>query len=284
MGRLNLGHYVIGMEGVALLRDWLVGGPRPDERVRRIAEFVAQPAAGLLTTVVDVPEKDVEHGYREWASTYDGLPNPLIFVEEPAVRALIDALPAGDAVDAACGTGRHAAYLAERGHRVIGVDTSAEMLDHARARVPAAKMLRGGLTALPVPSESADLVVCTLALTHVADLRPAIAELARVVRPDGHVILSDQHPLMTFLGGTAFYASADSGFAYVTSHQHWHSGYHAAFRAAHLAVDRAVEPPWTDEAVTMMIGGAGLAGIDDDAFRTALVGAPGALVWQLVRQ
>jgi SAM-dependent methyltransferase len=44
---------------------------------------------------------------------------------------MLDDLPVGIALDVACGTGRHARYLAELGHRVIGVDSAPAMLDRA---------------------------------------------------------------------------------------------------------------------------------------------------------
>ena len=75
-------------------------------------------------------------GYRSWAESYDDPGNQLVDLEQPIVREIIDSLPAGVALDAACGTGRHSAYLASRGHTVIGVDSSTAMLERARAKVP----------------------------------------------------------------------------------------------------------------------------------------------------
>ena len=42
--------------------------------------------------------------------------------------------------------------------------------------------------------------MCTLALTHCSELGPPMRELARVVRPGGHVVISDVHPFMSMLG------------------------------------------------------------------------------------
>ncbi len=54
-------------------------------------------------------------GYRNWAATYDLQANQLIDMEQPIVRGILDRLPPGTALDAACGTGRHAAVLAVPG-------------------------------------------------------------------------------------------------------------------------------------------------------------------------
>jgi ubiquinone/menaquinone biosynthesis C-methylase UbiE len=71
----------------------------------------------------------------------------------------------GLALDAACGTGRFAEFLARRGHRVIGVDSSPDMLAHARRRVPDGEFHVAELDRLPLPDDSADVIVCALALS-----------------------------------------------------------------------------------------------------------------------
>ena len=76
-------------------------------------------------------------------------------------------LPLGVALDAACGTGRHAAYLAQLGHQVIGVDSSPEMLAVAREKLPDVEIHLADLNALPVADDGVDVVVCAFALTHV---------------------------------------------------------------------------------------------------------------------
>src|SRR5262249_14405932 len=139
-------------------------------RVSELARFVSRPDEPPISLALDVRGEDVLGGYARWAMTYDDTPNPLIRLEEPLVRALIDAVPAGVALDAACGTGRHAHYLDVRGHRVIGVDASPDMLARARERVPGADFRTGDLAALPLPAASVDLVVCALALSHCHDL------------------------------------------------------------------------------------------------------------------
>ncbi|GGV09947.1 class I SAM-dependent methyltransferase [Streptomyces spectabilis] len=87
-----------------------------------------------------------------------------------------------------------AALLAGRGHHVIGVDSTPDMLARARDRVPGGAFLLGGLHQLPVTGDAVDLVVCSLARTRVPVLRPGFAEFARVLRPGGHLVLSDLHP------------------------------------------------------------------------------------------
>ena len=235
----------------------------------------------LLALELPVPEVDAVTGYASWAGTYDVLPNPLIRVEEPAVRRLLEDAPPGRALDAACGTGRHAAFLAARGHRVTGVDTSPAMLAHARARVPAATLAVASLVALPIPNASVDVGVCALALMHLPDLRPAIAELARVLRPGGRLVVSDLHPTTLTLGGGALFQGADGAFGRVAGWVHRHEDYVAAFTAKGLEIRACVEPAWSEEELPLL--GGPLYPLAPDALRAAFVGLPAALVWSVVR-
>jgi ubiquinone/menaquinone biosynthesis C-methylase UbiE len=97
------------------------------------------------------------------------------------------------ALDAACGTGRFAEFLARRGHRVIGVDSSPDMLAYARQRVPEAEFHVAELDRLPLPDDCVDVIVCALALEHVPSLDPVVAEFTRVLRPGGDLVISDVH-------------------------------------------------------------------------------------------
>ena len=85
---------------------------------------------------VVLPPVTTRDGYRAWAESYDRPGNQLIDLEQPVVREILAELPAGIALDVACGTGRHARYLAEQGHRVIGVDSAPAMLDRRPPTCP----------------------------------------------------------------------------------------------------------------------------------------------------
>jgi SAM-dependent methyltransferase len=279
---VRLREFLVGVEGLALFRHLLEGdddtaAERIDE-VRRIVGTEEEPTYGLGS---DVPELDPRAGYARWAETYDLPGNPLVSVEQPAVWALLDALPAGRALDAACGTGRHSARLVELGHEVTGVDASPEMLDVARARVPAARFLEGDLRSLPVDDGEVDVAVCALALGHCADLRAPVGELARAVRSGGQVVISDLHPGMSVAGGQALFAAADGSLAFVREHVHLHGEYLDAFGAWGLDVVRCVEPRFGPEEAEMQ----GMAAqFVPDATRAAFTGLPGALIWQLERR
>src|SRR5215469_14416677 len=172
--------YLVGLEGVALLRAF-AGEYDRDFTEARLAEVRELLDSALSTH----PGADAEvlttvEAYRAWSQFYDRPGNGLFDVEQGIVRDILDGLPRGIALDAACGTGRHAEYLASIGHEVIGVDISPDMLARARARMPDGEFHEGDLHHLPLPDDHVDLVVCALALTCVPDLAPVFAEFVRV--------------------------------------------------------------------------------------------------------
>src|SRR5207302_10460978 len=134
----------------------------PTELIQEMIQKLKQQDWADSEVVIE--EYDTEPGYRLWAETYDALPNPLVDLEEPVVRSMVDRLAPGTTVDAASGTGRHAAHLVERGHRVIAIDSSDAMLAKARRRIPTADIRSGNLLELPVDAAIADLALCALAL------------------------------------------------------------------------------------------------------------------------
>lgn len=121
------------------------------------------------------------------------------------VRELLPLLPAGPALDIACGTGRHALFLAARGQHVTAVDFSRVALDklEARARskhipvrrsrsIPAAgRHLHGGLNLVQanleetqLPDRRFDLIICIQYLQ-----RSLFSQIVRALRPDGVLLM-----------------------------------------------------------------------------------------------
>jgi ubiquinone/menaquinone biosynthesis C-methylase UbiE len=234
--------YLLGLEGLALLRAYS-GVYDGDFTLARFLEIRGLlHSAAELGDGVEAQPIETRESYARWATFYDEPGNELIDLEQPIVREILDGLPVGVAVDAACGTGRHATYLASLGHGVIGVDTSPEMLAVAREKLPDAELHEADLHELPLADDSADLVVCALALTHVPDLGRALAEFARVLRPNGHLVISDSRGLIGDLSPPMVRTRADGTFGYM---QTWHrltSDYLEAALPLGLQVRRCVEP------------------------------------------
>ncbi|HEY7178965.1 MAG TPA: methyltransferase domain-containing protein [Gaiella sp.] len=93
-----------------------------------------------------------------------------------------------DVVDLGAGTGKLTRSLAALGHHVVAVEPLAEMLDRLRAAVPGVTAVVGTAESMPLPDGSADVVTCAQAF-HWFDHEPALAEIARVLRPGGRIAL-----------------------------------------------------------------------------------------------
>jgi ubiquinone/menaquinone biosynthesis C-methylase UbiE len=100
----------------------------------------------------------------------------------------------GDVLEVAVGTGRNLAFYPD-GVRLTGVDFSPAMLAQARSRATELgreiDLREGDAQSLPFPDASFDTVVCTLGLCGFPDERAAIAEMHRVLRPGGALLLLD---------------------------------------------------------------------------------------------
>jgi demethylmenaquinone methyltransferase / 2-methoxy-6-polyprenyl-1,4-benzoquinol methylase len=133
--------------------------------------------------------------FRELPRHYDLLSSALSFGQDPRWRReLVRAVapPQGARVlDVATGTGMVAAELLARTDcTVVGIDQSAQMLGAARARFAGnarVELLEGQAEALPFAERSFDALTFTYLLRYVDDPAVTMRELARVVRPGGHV-------------------------------------------------------------------------------------------------
>jgi SAM-dependent methyltransferase len=107
--------------------------------------------------------------------------------------------PGEHVLDLGCGTGNAALAVAEQGAQVIGVDPASRLLDVARARASAVGLAidfrLGDAADIPLPDNSVDAVVSVFAVVFAPDAKAAAAEITRVLRPGGRVVLSAWTPI-----------------------------------------------------------------------------------------
>lgn len=127
------------------------------------------------------------------------------FAASPAItdaqltRRFSEAIGAnGDGIilDVACGPGIVTAALAEKARDVVALDVTPEMLSQARQRCAKAGLKNvtfreGSATDLPFAESSFDAVVTRLSIHHFEEPRRALAEMFRVLRPDGTLVVAD---------------------------------------------------------------------------------------------
>lgn len=109
------------------------------------------------------------------------------------VRAFV--VPAGDerALDVGTGAGALAYAFAPLVREVVGLDPEAALLERARANAPEnVSFVEGDATALPFERAEFDLAGTRLTLHHVRRPELVVAELARVTRPGGRILVVDQ--------------------------------------------------------------------------------------------
>jgi len=197
--------------------------------------------------------------YARWAPAYAAeAHNPLMELEQAALLLLLPAVAGRRVLDLACGSGRYLARLAGQGAaRLVGADLSAAML--ARAKTVSRELLLADLRCLPLADAGFDLIVCGLAVGHVAALAPAVAEMARVLAPGGTLVYSDFHPFATLAGLQRTFTGADGRRYAVEHHLHLYSDHHAACAAAGLTIDAVREPaiefehPWRGRPAVLVL-------------------------------
>jgi SAM-dependent methyltransferase len=163
----------------------------------------------------------VRRGYDRAADSYLAA-RPMAGADLALLDDFVARLPAGASVlDAGCGAGRPVtAALVQLGFRATGLDLSFRQLQLAHSQTGSAVMAQGDLAALPFPTATFDGAVSYYAIFHLprAEHRTVFAELRRVVRPGGPVLLclgsrdvpEDRDP-ESWLGEPMYWSQFDAG-------------------------------------------------------------------------
>jgi demethylmenaquinone methyltransferase / 2-methoxy-6-polyprenyl-1,4-benzoquinol methylase len=110
--------------------------------------------------------------------------------------------PGSKALDVATGTGDLAIALAERGASVVGIDFAEKMLEIARRKAPDLEFRTGNALALDFPDDEFDAATVGFGARNFDDLDRGLAEMARVVKPGGRVVVLEittpQKPPLSF--------------------------------------------------------------------------------------
>jgi ubiquinone/menaquinone biosynthesis C-methylase UbiE len=169
-------------------------------------------------------ELDPAHAYDQWSSAYDSQPdNLMLALDEQVCKELFSGLPLQDRTiaDIGCGTGRHwAGILDKKPSRLAGYDVSSGMLNVLQQKYPQAEThLLSDERLDGLSNASCDLVLSTLTVAHIADIKAALTEWRRVVKPDGAILITDYHPDALTMGGQRTFRHNEKTLA-VRNHIH----------------------------------------------------------------
>lgn len=124
------------------------------------------------------------------------------YYDRPAVLSMIDDVAGKKVLDAACGPGKYAEILMNQGADLIGLDISPKMISEAQIRNGSnGKFYIHDLSTHMdmIVDESMDLIVCALAMHYIEDWTLTIQEYHRVLKSDGYIVLSIEHPFQEYL-------------------------------------------------------------------------------------
>lgn len=156
----------------------------------------------------------VARAYDQWAASYDSQENRTRDLDARVLRTHGPSVRGRAVLELGCGTGKNTEWFASQCREVTAMDISAGMLEVARSRIQASHVHfveQDVLTRWPVNDATIDLVVGTLVLEHIRDLRAVFDEAARVLRKGGKLFLSELHPMRQLAGAQAHYLHAESG-------------------------------------------------------------------------
>jgi SAM-dependent methyltransferase len=113
------------------------------------------------------------------------------YVLDPVMLPLALANGAKTALDVGCGEGRFCRMLAARGIAVTGIDPTPSLIGHARRCDANGTYVEAEAAHLPFGDGEFDLVVSYLSLIDIPDVAPAIAEMTRVLKPGGRLLIAN---------------------------------------------------------------------------------------------
>jgi phosphatidylethanolamine/phosphatidyl-N-methylethanolamine N-methyltransferase len=154
--------------------------------------FQRRPQPGAERPALDA--EAVRAAYRRWAWIYDAVFGGVLLLPRRRAVALVNELPGREVLEVGVGTGLALPYYAAE-RRITGIDLSAEMLAQARKRV--AEQRLGNVAALremdaeatDFADASFDTAVAMFVASVVPDPRALLAEMRRVVRPGGNILI-----------------------------------------------------------------------------------------------
>lgn len=225
--------------------------------------------------MIELAERLHRQAGERYASDYGDVARGYAAVLEPTlepvaarIAELVDVGVGARVLDLATGTGLVARTAAASGAEVVGIDISPGMIDVARTHeVRAIEFLVADAAALPFDDGSFDAVTCAFGLSHMPDVAAVLAEVRRVLAPEGRFVDAAWGP-----GGRA--PAFDTGLAVLARH----------VDEIHAFAGILDESTWADaERARAVVAAAGFSGVAvvTERFAGSFAHAEAALAWTL---
>ena len=170
---------------------------------RRLRNLHAKGATQQLLSPAMSKEK-IRSAYEQLAEKYNELiehkPHNAYY-DRPNTLSLLPDVSGKTVLDAACGPGKYAEILLERGAVLTGFDLSTNMIQLARERNGEHGHFFVHDMSAPLDmfaDQSFDIVLCALGMDYVQEWGPVVREFHRVLKPGGVFVMSSEHPFFTF--------------------------------------------------------------------------------------
>ncbi|WP_271765447.1 class I SAM-dependent methyltransferase [Aquimarina algiphila] len=150
-------------------------------------------------------KKKIKQAYEELAKNYNALIDHKphnAYYDRPNTLSLLTDVKGKSILDAACGPGKYTQILISKEANVVGFDISPQMIKYAKERNHnSATFFVHDLTKplKTLNDESFDIVLCALAMHYIEDWNTTIQEFYRVLKPNGHLVISIEHPFFEYI-------------------------------------------------------------------------------------
>ena len=181
---------------------------------------------------------DVQQAYNSWAQQYDSNENKTRDLEARSLRETLAPLIFEHCLEIGCGTGKNTVWLMQKAATVTAVDLSEEMLAKAKEKItsPNVTFVQADITkAWAFATKQYDLIGFSLVLEHIELLQPVFEKAAAILKPGGHLYISELHPFKQYNGSKARFDTAE-GTQVVTCFNHHTTDFTDAAKANGLAL------------------------------------------------
>lgn len=178
-------------------------------QLNKIKSFLGKGSSEIVATP--------QEGYRIWAESYDDeKDNLLLSYDEIILKKLLSltSLSGKTILDYGCGTGRNwFGLLKHDPERIIGCDISPEMITRLKNKYSFAEtfLIKNGKLDF-LNNKECDIIISTLVISHVKDIKNLFIEWDRVIKNLGDILITDFHPDLFEKGGARTFKYAGKSY------------------------------------------------------------------------